>query len=115
MATFSKLPLSSSTNGKSILVTASASPGTLVHTAVSGSVSFDEVWVYAMNTASSSVMLDIEYGGTAVADQIEITIPGESGLVLVVPGLFLNNSLAVRAFATSASALALYGYVNRVT
>lgn len=115
MATFSKIPLSGSTNGKGILVAATATPGTLIHTAVSGTTSFDEIWLYCQNTSTSSVALDIEYGGTATADLIEITIPGESGLVLVVPGLFLNNGLAVRAWAGTTNVLAIHGYVNRVS
>lgn len=115
MATFSKIPLSGSTNGKGILVAATATPGTLIHTAVSGTTSFDEIWLYCQNTSTSSVALDIEYGGTATADNIEITIPGESGLVLVVPGLFLNNSLVVRAWAGTTNVLAIHGYVNRVS
>ena len=115
MATFSKIPLSGSTNGKGILVAATATPGTLIHTAVSGTTSFDEIWLYCQNTSTSSVALDIEYGGTATADQIEITIPGESGLVLVVPGLFLNNGLVVRAWAGTTNVLAIHGYVNRVS
>lgn len=115
MATFSKIPLSGSTNGKGILVAATATPGTLIHTAVSGTTSFDEVWLYCQNTSTSSVALDVEFGGTATADLIEITIPGESGLVLVVPGLFLNNSLVVRAWAGTTNVLAIHGYVNRVS
>lgn len=115
MATFSKIPLSGSTNGKGILVAATATPGTLIHTAVSGTTSFDEIWLYCQNTSTSSVALDVEYGGTATADQIEITIPGESGLVLVVPGLFLNNGLVVRAWAGTTNVLAIHGYVNRVS
>lgn len=115
MATFSKIPLSGSTNGKGILVAATATPGTLIHTAVSGTTSFDEIWLYCQNTSTSSVALDIEYGGTATADNIEITIPGESGLVLVVPGLFLNNGLVVRAWAGTTNVLAIHGYVNRVS
>ena len=115
MATFSKLPLSGSTNGKAVLVAATATPGTLIHTAVSGTSSFDEVWLYCQNTSTSSVALDIEYGGTATADLIEITIPGESGLVLVVPGLFLNNGLIVRAWAATTNVLSIHGYVNRVS
>lgn len=115
MPTFSKLPLTGSTNGKGVLITSVTSPGTLLHTAVSGSASFDEVWLYAMNTASSTVSLDVQYGGTATADLIEINIPGESGLVLVVPGLYLNNSLEIRGFTTSASTITMHGYVNRVT
>ena len=115
MATFSKLPLSGSTNGKAVLVAATATPGTLIHTAVSGVSSFDEVWLYCQNTSASSVALDIEYGGTATADLIEITIPGESGLVLVIPGLFLNNAQVVRAFAATTNVLSIHGYVNRVS
>jgi hypothetical protein len=114
MATFSKRPLSASTNGKSVLVVATGTLGTLIHTSVSGTASFDEIWLYAQNTSSASSKLTVEYGGTAVADQIEITIPAESGLVLIVPGLFLNNSLEVRAFAGSANILSIHGYVNRV-
>lgn len=114
MATFSKLPLSGSTNGKGINVAATATLGTTIHTAVSGTSSFDEVWMYAVNTSTSSVKLTVEYGGATSADNIEITIPGESGLVLVVPGLFLNNSLAVTAFAGTADVISIHGYVNRV-
>lgn len=114
MATFTKIPLSGSTNGKGILVSASATLGTTIHTAVSGTSSFDEVWLYAHNNSSSSVKLTVEYGSASAQDNIEITIPGESGLVLVVPGLFLNNSLVVTAFAGTANVITLHGYANRV-
>ena len=114
MATFSKIPLSGSTNGKGINVAATATTGTTIHTAVSGTSSFDEVWMYAVNTSTSSVKLTVEFGGTAAADNIEITIPGESGLVLVIPGLFLNNSLVVTAFAGTTNVISIHGYVNRV-
>lgn len=116
MATFSKLHLSGSTNGRQILVSASATAGTLVHTAVSGTSSLDELWIYAMNTSTSAVKLTIEYGGTTVPnDHIEITLNGEAGLVLVCPGLVLNNGLIVRAFAGTANVIALSGYVNRIS
>jgi hypothetical protein len=114
MATFSKLPLSASTNGKGIDVVATSTTGTTIHTAGAGTAQFDEVWMYAVNTSTSSVKLTVEYGGTATADNIEITIPGESGLVLVVPGLFLNNGLSVTAFAGIANVISIHGYVNRV-
>ena len=114
MATFSKIPLSGSTNGKGISVAASATPGTTIHTAVAGTSSFDEVWIYAVNTSTSAVKLTIEYGSTATVDNIELTIGGEAGLVVVVPGLFLNNSLVVSAFAGTANFISIHGYVNRV-
>lgn len=114
MATFSKLPFSGSTNGKGILVSAFASPGTLIHTSASGSA-YDEVWLYAMNTHTAAVKLTVEYGGTGLGDIIEISIPSESGLILITPGLYLNNSQVVRAWAGTASLISIYGYVNRVS
>jgi hypothetical protein len=116
MATFSKLSLSGSTNGRQILVAATATAGTLIHTAVSGTSSLDEVWLYAVNTSTTAVKLTIEYGGTtAPNDHIELTISGESGLVLVCPGLVLNNGLAIRAFAGTTNVIAISGYVNRIS
>lgn len=115
MATFSKIPLSQSVSGRGILVTASVSTGTLIHSASAGSIAYDEVWIYGHNNSTSSVKLTVEYGNTSVQDNIEITLLGESGLVLVVPGLFLTNSLSVTAFASTANVITLHGYVNRVT
>ena len=115
-ATYSKLPLSGSTNGRAILVAATATAGTLIHTAVSGTTNLDEVWIYAMNTSTSSVTLDIEWGGvTAPNDLIELTILPEAGLVTVIPGLLLNNGLVIRAFAGSANVINIQGFVNRIT
>jgi len=115
MATFSKQLLSGSTNGTAIKVAATATAGTLIHTAVSGTASFDEIWVYAYNSSASAVVLTMEYGGVTSPDnQIKISIPATSGLTTVVPGLLLQNSLVVRAFAATANVITLSGYVNRV-
>lgn len=116
MATFSKQLLSGSTNGKQIPVAATATAGTLIHTAVSGTASIDEIWLYAVNSSTTATKLTIEYGGTtANTDHIELTITGESGLVLVCPGLVLNNSLVVRAFAATTNVINISGYVNRIS
>ena len=48
-------------------------------------------------------------------DLIEVTIPAENGLVLVVPGLILQNELVVAAFAGSANLIMISGFVNRIT
>lgn len=115
MATFSKLPLSGSTNGRLIAVAATATAGTTIHTAVSGTSSIDEIWLYAVNSSTSAVKLTLEWGGTtANTDHIELTIQGESGLVLVSPGLILQNGLLVRAFAGTANVINIGGYVNRI-
>lgn len=114
MATFSKIPLSGSTNGKAISVSASASVGTTLHVAVTGTTAFDEIWLYAGNTSASAAKLTVEYGGTDAKDNIELTVDPESGLVVVAPGLFLNNALSVTAFADIPNVVSIHGYANRV-
>jgi len=116
MATFSKEFLSGSTNGRPIKVVAIATAGTLLHTAVSGMADIDEVWLYCVNTDTVTRKLTIEFGGTTDPDDlIEIGIPAEAGLVLVCPGLVLQNSLIIGAFADAANVLCISGYVNRIT
>ena len=116
MPTYSKQLLSGSTNGRGILVAATATAGTLIHTAVSGTSSLDEVWLYAHNTSASSVKLTLEWGGvTSPNDLIEVTIPVDgTGLVLVAPGILLQNGLIVRAFAGTGNVINIFGYVNRI-
>jgi len=115
MATYSKQFLSGSTNGKAIKVAATATPGTTVHTAVSGTSSIDELWIYAMNTSASSVKLTLEWGeATAPDGNIEVTVLAEAGLVCITPGLLLQNSLVVKAFAATANVITLHGFVHRI-
>ena len=115
MATFSKTKLSASTNGKAIKVVATATAGTAVHVAVSGTDDWDEVWLWAVNSDSTPRKLTLEWGeATAPDGNIESTIPAESGLVLVAPGLLLQNGLALKAFCASANVVLLHGYVNQI-
>jgi len=114
MATFSKQLLSGSTNGKQIKVAATATAGTTIHTA--HATALDEIWIYAVNSSASSVKLTIEYGeATAPDGNIEVTVLPEAGLVTIIPGLILTNSLVVKAFAGTANVIMLSGYVNRIT
>ena len=114
MATYSKVKLSGGTDGKSIKVAATGTPGTTIHTA--HATDLDEIWLYAVNSDSTARKLTIEFGGTSAPDDlIELTIQPESGLVLVVPGLVLTNSLVVKAFAAIANLVLINGYVNRIT
>tara|TARA_B100000287_G_scaffold205035_1_gene193446 strand:+ start:4574 stop:4927 length:354 start_codon:yes stop_codon:yes gene_type:complete len=116
MATFSKQLLSGGTNGKNIKIAATATAGTTVHTAVSGTSDMDEIWLYACNTDSSDRKLTIEYGGATSPDELtEVTITAEAGWTLVVPGLLLQNGLVVKAFAAAANVVNVNGYVNRIT
>lgn len=119
MATFTKQKLSGSTDGKAIKLTGTDSAGAVtVHTAVAGTTvgTFDEIWLYANNTSASAVKLTVEWGTATAADgNIELTIAAEAGLVLVVPGLILQNSMVVEAFAGTADVILLTGFVNAIT
>ena len=119
MATFGKLVLSGSTDGRAIKVAATATPGTTIHTASSTATDYDEIWLYAQNTDTTARKLTIEFGGTSAPDDlIEITVPAESGLVLVAPGLVLKGNatpLVVKAFAATTNVVTIHGYVNRIS
>jgi len=115
MATFTKQLLSASTNGKGIKVAATATAGTTIHTAIAGTSSLDEIWLYAINTSASDVNLTLEWGGTSAPDDnIFVTVPAYAGMMLVSPGLLLQNGLIVKAFASVANVVILHGYVNRI-
>lgn len=113
---YKKVKLSGSSDGRGIKVAATATPGTLVHTSLSSVATseWDEVWLKVVNTSASSVKLTVEWGGTSSPDdQVEITIPAESGFTEVIPGHILQNAREVRAFAATANVLVVHGYVNR--
>ncbi len=113
MATFTKLKLSGSTDGKLIKVTQNATAGDVIHTA--HATALDEIYLYACNTSTAAILLTIEWGGVASPDDhVQFSIPPESGLYLVIPGLILTNSLVVRAFAASANLITIGGFVNRI-
>src|SRR5690349_9350945 len=103
MQATTKSKLSGSTNGKAIKVAATATTGTTIHTAVSGTSAWDEVWLWCVNSDTTARKLTIEWGDTTAPDgNIEITIPPESGLFQIIPGLLIQNSLVITAFAATA-------------
>lgn len=118
MATFSKELLSGSTNGRPIKIGATATPGTLIHTTSSTAGVVDEVWLYATNTGTNTVVLTVEFGGTSDPDDlIVVGLPPISTpqLLLVAPGWPLTGGVVVRAFANEADVCKVVGYVNRVS
>jgi len=116
MATFSKTILSNSTDGKGVLVAATATAGTLVHTGPTNTAHLHEVWLYAVNSSASDVKLTIEWGeATAPNGNIEYTVKAENGLYLIVPGLLIKgnaSALTVKAFAATTNVIVVHGYVN---
>jgi hypothetical protein len=118
MALVAMRHLSGGSHGRNIKVAATSTPGTTVHTAVSGTTdgTYDQLYLWAVNSDTTARKLTIEFGGTTSPDDlIEQTIPAESGLVLVIDGLILRNGSVVRAFAASANVVMVNGYVHKVT
>jgi hypothetical protein len=124
MQTFTKLPLSLSTNGKQISVTGTGSvSATPIHTAVSGvatissSVAVDEIYIYASNNSTSSLTCSILWGGTdPIADGTSVILPPNNSRTLIADGKLLQNGLLVAAYCTqSKSGIVIDGFVNRIS
>ncbi len=113
--TITKAKLSGSTDGKGVLVVASASAGTTIHTATAlTGDNWDEVWLWAVNTDSADRKLTLEIGGTTAGFIDEVTIPTEGGYILVVPGFILQNAAVVAAFGAAGSVINIMGFVNQI-
>jgi hypothetical protein len=120
MATFSKVKLSGSTDGKAIKVSATSSTGTTIHATGTSASILDEVWLYAYNSSASAVVLTVQFGGTtAVDNDIKLSVPATSGLTLVIPGLILSGTGSaantVYAYAATTNVITISGYVNRIS
>lgn len=118
MQTVTPMVLSGSTNGLPIPVAATATPGTLIHTAVATATGneVDEVWLTVANVTGTAALLTLEWGG--VADPAshamkQLSIPANSPQVEIMTGHRLRNALVIRAFSPTANALNIMGHVNR--
>lgn len=116
MATYSRVLLSGSTNGRAIVLAATATPGTTFHTAIAGTTSFDEVYAWVNNVTNASSLLTIEWGGTGVANNVpfQLSIPAQSPPIPILTGQVMQNGLVIAGFSSVASALIITGYVNRI-
>ncbi len=114
MTTFTKAKLSASTDGKPILIAATATAGTLVHTAVAGTTNFDEVWLWLVNNSASDCLATIEYGDAAAGSNIQYLVLSRDGLKCVLPGLPLQNGATVKVFAAVTNVLSASGFVNQI-
>lgn len=116
MQTYTKPMLSGSTDGRCIPVAATATPGTLIHTAIAGTDGSDSVYLWASNVTSAAATLTIEFGGVTTGDKIvsAISIPANSENIPIIDGQPIRNGLVVRAFSGTASAINVNGYVLRI-
>lgn len=118
------IPLSGSTQGEPIKVTATSTPGTSIHSTGTSATVVDRLYLWANNTqaasTASTVLLTLEWGAATAPDfNIQTPISGQGGLQMIVDGLPLlgNGSVAltVKAFAATTAVINVTGYVLRVT
>lgn len=118
MSTYTKYILSSSTDGKGIKVVATSTPGTAIHTCSSTSATLQEIWLWAYNSHTSSVVLTIEFGdATAPDSNIKVTLESQKGLILIVPGLIIKGNatpLTIKAFAATTNVVTISGFINEI-
>ena len=118
-----KLNLSGSTNGRGIKVAVKSSTdsGTLLHTGPSVATSYDEVWLYAVNSGEqTNRKIVIQWGGITNPDDLyEYVMPtAESGLHVITSGLILKGNatpLEIRATSDPINLMIIFGYVNRIS
>lgn len=118
MSVYTKVLLSGSTSGRPIKVTPTSSPGETIHTATATATEIDEIWLWAANTSAATVNLSVQWGGTTTPDDYicsAFPIEANSDAVLVAAGLVLTGGLLVKAFASVADVITVFGYVNRIT
>ena len=116
MATIAKELLSADTlaGESSVLIVATATAGTAIHTVGSGTDNIDEVWLWANNNHTSAVTLSIEWGNVTANRLVKVALqPNETALI--VPGWIAQESNAIAAFASVASVINVHGFVNRIT
>lgn len=113
MATYSKLKLSASTSGKGILIAATSSPGTTIHTAHASAL--DEITLWGASQHTADVVVTVEFGGNSSADLMIVTVPYKAGWVQLVPGLILTAGVVMQVYASVTNVIAVNGYVNRIT
>jgi hypothetical protein len=115
MATYSRELLSGTANGLPIPVAATATPGTLVHTATATGT--DNVFLYASNVTMLAATLTVEWGGVTDPANLmckALAIPANSANVQIALGQPVKNGVVIRAFSGTANAINLTGYVNRI-
>lgn len=109
--------LSGSSNGDPIAIAATATPGTTIHTAVSGTTSMDEVYAFFSNNSDDYVTVTIEWGSTTATTGALVsayTLPPRSLPIPIGTGQRTQNGNVIAAFASVTNVVVCTGWVNRI-
>jgi len=116
MTEVTRVGLSSSDDGEMVVVVATATVGTTIHTATTQTSTsrYDEVWLFASNSHSAAVDLTMEIDiANSSTSKFKVSIPKDDGLFVVLPGVSIHNGKKITAFASVASVINVVGYVEQ--
>lgn len=110
------LPLSASTRGRPIQITATASTGTTLHVATTTAGTIDRLYIFLSNTSTASVIVTIEFGTTGGGFEKDYVVPAND-TILAVDGEVIGGAATdtITAFATTGSVINATGRVERLT
>jgi len=119
MASYTRRHLSGSTDGQPINVTGTATgSANTIHTSVSGSTSFDELYLWVSNLSASDCTLTIEWGSATDPGGLlmkSVVVPANCPPTPFAFGHTLNNAKVAKAFAQTTAVLNITGFVNRIS
>ena len=116
MTEVTRVGLSGSADGEMILVTATSTVGTTIHTSTNqvSASRYDEVWLFASNKHSAPVDLTIEIDvANTSTSYFKVSVPADDGLYVVLPGISVNSSKIITAFAATGDVINIGGYVEQ--
>lgn len=119
MATYTlngdNLPLSGSTAGQPILISGTATGGSVViHTDPNTANQADAVALKVANSSASAVMITLEIGTATSTVNHQYSCPANS--ITQIPGRFaINGGTVIKAWAGTANVLSVTGQVRRQT
>lgn len=107
--------LSGSTSGKLIKVTATASPGTTVHTTHATRLHALKLFVVNKDVDAEERTVTVEWGGTTADDQFTVRVPAGAMVPLVPPfDVVLTGSSVIRVFADEANDIYVFGSAQEI-
>lgn len=116
-----KRMLSESTEAAPILVAATSSPWTTIHTCytttnfATAPWDYDEIRLYATNNHTAAVSLTLEVWWTTVGYLTQFSVPAKTGDYCIKLGKIFNNTQVIKAFAVTTNVITIDWFVNLIT
>jgi len=110
--------ISGSSDGEPLALTATTSTGaTTIHTASgsSGTNSFDEVYLWAANNSTGTILCNVEIGDTDATRKVSVNISSKAQPTLILPGIRYKKGCVIKGWKGTATltTLSVFGNVNR--